>query len=150
MKRASAFLAPATARATAPAAPAAPAARARAFAPAVAGACLLAAALAPADALAQATDGAVTGQLVRLVIGLGVIVAVLFAAGKLLPRLGGGTLIGSDRLRVVASLAVGQRERVVVVQVGDSQVMLGVAPGRVELLERLEKPLAAKEPAPRS
>jgi flagellar protein FliO/FliZ len=49
--------------------------------------------------------------------------------------------VASGVFRVIASLQVGQRERVVVVQVGDRQVLLGVAPGRVGLIQELAEPL---------
>ncbi len=94
-----------------------------------------------------ATEGA--GQLpaaniVRIVLGTIVAVAVLLLTARLLPRLGGGHGVASDALRIVASLAVGQRERVIVVQVGDEQVMLGVAPGRVDMIHTLAEPLPAR------
>ena len=45
------------------------------------------------------------------------------------------------RLRVLGGLSVGGRERVVLVQVGSAQIVLGVAPGRVQALHVLEQPL---------
>jgi flagellar protein FliO/FliZ len=37
---------------------------------------------------------------------------------------------------------VGQRERVVLIQVGSQQLLLGVAPGRVQTLHVLEEPIS--------
>jgi flagellar protein FliO/FliZ len=48
---------------------------------------------------------------------------------RLLPRSAG---------RVVTSVAVGPRERVVVVDLGGETLALGVAPGRVNLLTKLD------------
>lgn len=62
---------------------------------------------------------------------------------KLLPRSAG---------RVLTSVAVGPRERVVVVALGGETLALGVAPGRVNLLAKLD-PDTARElepPAPSS
>ncbi len=44
-------------------------------------------------------------------------------------------------MRVVASLSLSARERLVLVQAGEQQLLLGVAPGRVNLIEKYEQPL---------
>jgi flagellar protein FliO/FliZ len=99
------------------------------------------------EAAAAASPGAsATGtQLVRLALGLAAVIGLLLVSARLLPRVGGGAFVGSDALRVVAQLQVGQRERVVVLQVGERQIMVGVAPGRVEMLHLLDEPLPARE-----
>lgn len=60
------------------------------------------------------------------------------------PMVGGNTVA----MRVLGGLSVGQRERVVLVQVGERQVLLGVSPGRVCALSTLEPPVAASAPVP--
>ena len=45
-------------------------------------------------------------------------------------------------LRMIDGMALSTRERIVLVQVGDTQVLLGVAPGRVEALHVLGEPLS--------
>ncbi len=106
-----------------------------------AAACLLPA----AASAAEPSLGPTSAQLVRLVLGLVVVVVVLVLAARILPRLGGGALVGGGALRVVAQLQLGQRERVAVVQVGERQILVGIAPGRVEALHVLETPLPAGE-----
>ena len=44
-------------------------------------------------------------------------------------------------LRIVDGIALSARERVVLVQVGDEQVLLGVAPGRVNAVHVLDEPV---------
>lgn len=46
----------------------------------------------------------------------------------------------SQRLRVIASTGVGQRERVVIVEVENTWLVLGVASGQVSKLHELAKP----------
>ena len=48
---------------------------------------------------------------------------------------------GTKQLNVVTSLSLGAKERVVVVQVGDKQLLLGVTAQQVTLLESLAEPL---------
>ena len=49
---------------------------------------------------------------------------------------------GGSQLKVVASLSLGSKERVIVVQVGDQQFVLGVTSQQINLLEKLSEPLA--------
>lgn len=97
--------------------------------------------LLPAIAGAASAPDVSAAQIVRLVLGLAVVVAVLLLAAKVLPRLGAAGTAATDSFRIVSSLPVGQRERVIVLQLGERQVVLGVAPGRVDLLHVLEQPL---------
>lgn len=51
---------------------------------------------------------------------------------------------GVSQLKVVTSLSLGAKERVVVIQAGEQQLLLGVTAQQVTLIERLEEPLAAQ------
>ncbi|WP_172600428.1 FliO/MopB family protein [Sulfurivermis fontis] len=42
---------------------------------------------------------------------------------------------------MLGGVPVGQRERVVLIQVGNKQLLLGVAPGRVQTLHVLDEPI---------
>jgi len=55
---------------------------------------------------------------------------------------------GSKHLSVVTSLSLGAKERVVVVQVGDKQLLLGVTAQQVTLLENLAEPLSVPKSSP--
>jgi len=47
----------------------------------------------------------------------------------------------SNQLKVIASLSLGAKERVVVVQIGEQQLVLGVCPQQISLLKNLETPI---------
>lgn len=84
------------------------------------------------------TLGALGGSLIALLL----VVALILALAWMLRRLPGGALRAHRELRVVAQLAVGVRERVVVIAVGDRQYLLGVTAESVNLLQVLDPPLA--------
>jgi flagellar protein FliO/FliZ len=75
----------------------------------------------------------------QLVLGLALVIVLLFASLWLLKRLTSPRGEAAGLLRVVAGVAVGTRERVVVVEVGDSWLVLGVAPGRVSALAEVAR-----------
>lgn len=73
--------------------------------------------------------------------GLTAVLALILALAWLLRRVQQLPLAGQQSLRVSAALQVGARERVVLVTAGDTQLLLGVAPGQVNLLHRFDQPL---------
>lgn len=87
--------------------------------------------------------GAIGGTVFALLLVLGLIFALAWLARRL-PNLAGGT--GHPALRVIASLPLGARERVVVVDVGGTQLLLGVGASGTRTLHRLERPLPVPEP----
>lgn len=92
---------------------------------------------APAVGQHAAAGPGLGGALLALVAVLALIVGLAW----LLKRLPAAGLRGTPQLRVVASLVVGQRERVVVVEVGGQQLLLGVTPGGISPLHTLPEPL---------
>ncbi len=82
-------------------------------------------------------------SLLRLAGGMLLVLALVFVVAWLLRRLQRLQGLRPGAMRVVAGLAVGQRERLLVVQVGDEQLLIGVAQGRVEKLHQLAVPLEA-------
>lgn len=47
----------------------------------------------------------------------------------------------SSQLKVIASLSLGTKERVIIVQIGEEQLVLGVCPQQISLLKNLETPI---------
>ncbi|MFC7300876.1 flagellar biosynthetic protein FliO [Cognatiluteimonas weifangensis] len=101
---------------------------------------------APASAPpAPSTTGAVGGTAFALLFVLALIFALAWLARRM-PGVAGGS---HRALRVVASLSLGPRERVVVVEVGGTQMLLGVGVGGTRALHTLATPLPEAE-APRA
>lgn len=102
---------------------------------------LLLLAWAPTVALAADPMVPVAANPWGLVLGLLFLLALVVGGWWLVRRMGGISVGGNRQLRVLASLPVGPRERVVIVEIADEQWALGVAPGRVSLLHRFEQPV---------
>jgi len=90
-----------------------------------------------------ASDTASSMLTVLLSLGLilGGFVAVAWFARRYLPGMG-----AQGAVKVVGTTAVGARERVVVVEVDDTWLLLGVGGGNVRLLHALPKPPAERAP----
>ncbi|MCP1118763.1 flagellar biosynthetic protein FliO [Robbsia andropogonis] len=78
------------------------------------------------------------GAMFQAVFGLAVVIALVFACGWIARRLGlKPTMRRSGIVKVVGAAALGARERVVVVEVRDTWLVLGVAAGSVRRLHTL-------------
>ncbi len=103
----------------------------------------------PTGALAQETGGGAgvdISSLTRLTIGLLVVVAAICVLGGLLRRRGGLSAGGGGHVRVLGGVSVGNRERILLVQAGKTQLLVGVAPGRVQTLHVLDEPMEVPTP----
>lgn len=100
------------------------------------------------SALAQETTPAVapsslfTGDYLLQVVGSFVVV-ILLLVGVLvmLRRFNGVSGQMSGNMRVLSSVGVGQRERAVLLQVGDQQILVGVGPGNVRKIHVFDEPV---------
>ena len=102
--------------------------------PSVVPCAVLAASTAPAD-----SNLPVIGFL-QVVVALGVVLAAIAAFAWFLRRLAPGSIGARGWLRIVGGAMVGPKERVVLVEVGDTWLLLGVAASSVSLLHTLPKP----------
>mgnify|MGYP001038461042 CR=1 FL=1 len=95
---------------------------------------------APSAAEKVATSS--TAGLVQVTISLLLVLAAVFAAAWAMRRLRGFGRLGPGAIEVVGDLALGPRERVVLVQVGKQQLLLGVTAGAINTLHVLPEPIA--------
>lgn len=94
-----------------------------------------------APEVSQAPTAVGAGSLMQVTLSLLLVLAVVFGAAWLTRRVRGLGRFGNEALKVVTEVAVGTKERVVLVQVGKQQLLLGVAPGRVNTLHVLDEPV---------
>ncbi len=82
-----------------------------------------------------------TGSLVQVTLGLFVVLVAIVIGAWLVKRLGHFPSTPDSDLKVIGGLSMGPRERVVLIQVGKEQVLLGVAPGRIQKIHVLAEPV---------
>jgi len=83
----------------------------------------------------------ITGSLIQTTLGLLFIVLLIFGAAWAVKRFGGLNMGAQGHLKVVGGVSLGQRERAVLLQVGDKQLVVGVAQGHIQTLHVLDEPL---------
>lgn len=87
------------------------------------------------------SDPNVAGSLLQTTLGLLVVLAVIGGAAWAFKRFGNFQTGVQGKLKIVGGISLGSRERVVLLQVGDTQLVVGVAPGQIQTLHVLDTPL---------
>ncbi len=77
----------------------------------------------------------------QMVAGLVFVLLLVIIVAWLVRRVGGVTMAGGGVLNVIGGMSMGARERVVLLQVGEEQILIGVSPGRIQKLHVLENPI---------
>lgn len=81
-----------------------------------------------------------SGSAFTMLFGLVAVLAVMAGVAWLVKRFGLANSMGGNGVaKVVGGVSVGTRERVIVVEVGEQWIVVGVAPGRVNALATLPR-----------
>lgn len=80
-------------------------------------------------------------NLLQTLMGLMVVLACVVLVAWLLKRTNSFHTAANGKLKVIAGIPLGTRERAVLVQIGDEQILLGVTPQQINTLHKLQTPL---------
>lgn len=83
-----------------------------------------------------------------MVFALLIVLALILALAWLLRRLPVSGMQAQKNLQVVASLSVGPKERLLVIEAGNTQLLIGVTANQISLLHELPTPLPAATQGP--
>ncbi|SIN96068.1 flagellar protein FliO/FliZ [Sulfurivirga caldicuralii] len=82
-----------------------------------------------------------SGYAGQVVLSLLFILALIFVAAWLLKRFAAIPGGNPNALRVISALSVGRQEKIVLLEVGKQQLLVGVTPSRISLLHTLAEPV---------
>lgn len=82
-----------------------------------------------------------SGSVAQIVISLLLVLAAIIAVAWLLKRINVARQGAGNLLKVLGGVSVGQRERVVLIEVLNSWLVVGVGPGQIRTLHVLDKPV---------
>jgi len=108
---------------------------------------LFALAQGPVLAAAEPQIASTSGALLQGLLGLGMVLLALAAFFWFLRRFSPGQTAAQGAVKVVGGVMLGPRERLVVVEVGETWLLLGVGGGQVNTLHSLPRPEGYSPPA---
>ncbi|WP_158178134.1 flagellar biosynthetic protein FliO [Pseudomonas viridiflava] len=94
-----------------------------------------------APAVANTVSSGMGGQVMQLLFGLLLVVGLIFALAWVMRRVQRVGPNNSQIIELVSTRAIGPRDRLVLVQVGNEQVLLGITPGNITTLHVLKEPV---------
>lgn len=80
-----------------------------------------------------------TGNLLQISLSLLLVLAAIIAVAWLLRRMNLTQAGSGNLLKVIGTVAIGQRERVTLIEVGETWLVVGVGPGQIRTLHTLSK-----------
>ncbi len=97
--------------------------------------------LLPSAVQASTADsiGVSSATYVQAMLALLLIVGLLFGTAWLARKVSGGKSFGQGNLKVLGGVALGPRERLVLVEAGDTWLVIGMVPGQIRTLHRMPK-----------
>ena len=84
-----------------------------------------------AEPVASMSSAGMGAQMSKLLLGLLLVIGLIFLLAWLLRRVQQLNPRGNQAIKLISSHALGPRERLVLVQVGSEQVLLGLSAGRI-------------------
>lgn len=93
----------------------------------------------PAFAAEGDSPGLSAGSFLQAMLALALIVGLLFGTAWLARKVSGGKGFGQGGMRIIGGVALGPRERIVLVEVGENWLVIGIVPGQIRTLHRLPK-----------
>ena len=96
--------------------------------------------LTPATVLAADAQPTVSvGTYIQAVLALALIIAVLAGTAWMARKVSGGKGFGQGGMKIVGGVALGPRERIVLLEIGNEWLVVGIVPGQIRTLHRMDK-----------
>ena len=90
---------------------------------------------------AALSGGIQTDYIVQVLLSLILVVGVIVLLSYLVKRLNLQSRAGSGAVRILSVVSIGAKDKLLLVEVGEEQLLLGSSPGNVQKLHLLEKPI---------
>ena len=101
-----------------------------------------------AETTASMSSAGMGAQLSKLLLGLLLVIGLIFLLAWLLRRVQQLNPRGAQVIKIISTQALGPRDRLVLVQVGGEQILLGLSAGRITPLHVLEEPVHLPDAEP--
>lgn len=89
-----------------------------------------------------------TYAICQALLSLVVVTVLIFGTAWLLKRFNPAMSQNGRGMKILSALSLGGRDRLVLIEAGDRQLLLGVSPGRIMLVESFDEPVLSPEEQP--
>ena len=82
-----------------------------------------------------------TGSLLQMMMALGVVVVLIVGLSFAVRKFNMFSVGSSVHIRIVSGLALSNKDRLLLVQVGEEQLLISTSPGRVQKIHEMQAPI---------
>jgi len=83
------------------------------------------------------------GNLIQILVALFSVVLIIFALSIVLKKFNIFPGTSSGAIRVIAGISLGSKDRLLLIQIGDEQILLSAGPGNINKIHKLTTPVEA-------
>lgn len=87
------------------------------------------------------SGGEAVASMITMGLGLLVVIALIFGCAWLVRRMNGLTGMNSGAMKVVSVMALGARERIALIDVAGTQILVGITPTSIRTLHVFDEPV---------
>lgn len=95
----------------------------------------------------KADTGNTSSQALNVSLGLIFILLLIFSMAWFMRKMGYSNISGQGNLKILATLNLGQKEKIALVQVGKQQLLVGVTASQINTLHVLDEPVESIDEA---
>ena len=88
-----------------------------------------------------------SNYLIQVISALILIVVILFALAAIVKKFNIVPGVSSGQMRIISGISLGGKDKLILVEIGDEQIVLGASPGRIQKIHTLAAPIATESPA---
>lgn len=93
-------------------------------------------------------NSSVTVSILKVTVGLALVIVAIFSSAWFYRRFGNFSPVANDALKVIGGISLGQKEKIILLQVGEEQLLVGVAPGNIQKIHIMKTPIKVSEKLP--
>lgn len=89
--------------------------------------------------------GELGGHVLQMVLSLGIIVILIASCAYAIRKISFTQGRSDNAIKIVASLSLGAREKLVLIQIGEQQILLSMTPGEINKIVVFDEPVVSSE-----
>lgn len=86
-----------------------------------------------------------TGSLLQMMLALGVVVVLIVGLSFAVRKFNMFSVGSSAHIRIVSGLALSNKDRLLLLQIGEEQLLIATSPGRVQKIHEMQAPIELAE-----
>lgn len=89
----------------------------------------------------------ISGHMLQMALSLGVIIILILCCAYALRKVSFAHVRSDNAIKIIASLSLGPREKLVLIQIGGQQILLSMTPGAINKIVSFDEPVVSENDA---